>query len=366
MRIGINSRIYQNKNSGVPYYVYLLFSKILELDKKNDYLFFQTQLNKTIGKTEQFKLPDTLWGAVLFDTFLIHSLIRRNKVDVVHGASVLLPVGKKRGVKYTMTVYDLAFLHFPKLYSALYKVYHTYSIGRSLKKADHIVCISESTKRDVVHFFGTSEKKISVIYPGINDIFWTEPENEQPIVQEPYFFSVTTHPSRKNIFSVLRAMAGSDQLRNYTYVIAGLMSEGHQKELRSLAEALHISERVKLLGFVSEEQLKNLYRHAAFFIYPSFYEGFGLPVIESMAQHCPVLSADNSSLPEVNPHREWMFDAKNVPEITQVMERLVALSSEKRQQLIETNLEFASQFTWESSAQKMIEVFESLKDEHYV
>jgi glycosyltransferase involved in cell wall biosynthesis len=363
MKIAINSRIYQNKNSGVPYYVYLLFSKILELDKQNNYIFFQTQLNKTIGHTKQLKLPDTLLGAVLFDTFFINSLIKRYKVDIVHGASVLLPVGKKRGVKYTMTVYDLAFLHFPKLYSTIYKLYHTYSIRRSLKKADKVVCISESTKRDVIRFFGTPEEKLSVIYPGINDVFWTPPESDDGIVKEPYFFSVTTHPSRKNIFSVLRAMAKSEYLKRYTYAIAGLMSESHKKELEDLAQELGIADRVRLLGFVSEEQLKILYRHAVFFIYPSFYEGFGLPVIESMAQRCPVLSADNSSLPEVNPNKEWMFDAKNIEEMTRAMERAVLLSEEQRQYLIESNLTFANQFTWEASARKMIEVFESLKTE---
>lgn len=364
MKIGINSRIYQNKNSGVPYYVYLLYSKILELDKENVYIFFQTKLNKTIGKTEVISLPDTLLGAVLFDTFLVNRLIRKEKVDVMHGASVLLPLGKVSGVKYVMTVYDLAFLHFPKLYSQLYRLYHTHSIGRSLKKADHIVCISESTKRDVMRFFHTPEEKITAIHPGINDLFWTVPEKTEPLIQEPYFLSVTTHPSRKNIFSVMRALAGSEKLQKYTYVIAGLISDVHQKELQLLAEELRLESRVKLLGFVSEEELKNLYRHASFFIYPSFYEGFGLPVIESMAQCCPALTADNSSLPEVNPESEWRFGASDILAMQQTMEKMADLPDEARQALIQKNRAFAEGFTWERSATKMMEVFEKVGEKN--
>jgi|GEM_PF-1671979 glycosyltransferase involved in cell wall biosynthesis len=360
MHIGINSRIYQNSNSGIPYYVYLLYSKLLVCDKENSYTFFQTSAKKTIGRTDVLALPNNLLGAVLFDTLLVNRLAQRNHIRIFHGASSILPIGRLHNVKYVTTIYDLAFLVLPHLYSASYKLYHKFSIARSLHKADLVVCISESTKRDVIRFFNTPEAKIVVIYPGINEVFLEEPTPHSAPNQSQYFFSVTTHPSRKNIFNVLRAMADSTELRKYVYVIAGLISTKHLEDLKQMIADLHLSDNVKLQGYVSEEDMHRLYKHAVFSIYPSFYEGFGFPVLESMICKCPVLSSNNSSLPELNPNKEWMFAASDVAAIRSSMERMVRLSAAEREQLISTNYHFAKSFTWERAAKSMINALAEL------
>lgn len=357
MKIGVNSRIFQNKNSGIPYYVYLLYSKIIQIDKKNEYVFFQTDDAKKIGNTAMMRRGNGLFSAVIFDYFLVNKLIKKEGVAVFHGASSILPFWKKKNIEYVTTVYDLAFLVFPDFYSWIYRAYHRYSIGRSLAMADRVVCISQNTQNDVIRFFGTDRKKIQVIYPGVNEYFFAKEDLQRPI-SEKYFFSVTTHPSRKNIFNALVAMSRSDVMRQYKYVIAGLMNADHVDGLKKISKQLGIERNIILPGYVSEDKLKAYYAHADFSIYPSFYEGFGFPVVESMILRCPVLSSNASSLAELSTADEWTFNPNDIDGMRGAMERMVSLDSEKRKVLIEKNYEFAKNFTWDRAAKQMINVLE--------
>lgn len=363
MKIGVNSRVYLQAGSGIPYYIKNLYSKLAEVDAKNSYIFFQTSNQKTIGKTLIYPTKATGIAGALFDLFSVNKLIKRANVTIYHGASFILPFFRLPGVKYVVTIHDLAFLALrgePNDYSYFYYLFTKYGIRRSLKNADVVVADSENTKKDIIKYYKTTPSKIEVIHLGINQILLT-PITEKRIIKEKYIFSVSTNPKRKNTGSVLRVLALSQKLSTVNYVVAGIIPDHQKTELETEIRKLKLEKRVKIFGYASEQQLRNLYKNAEFFIYPSFYEGFGFPVVEAMASGCPVITSNNSSLIELLPDKNWLVDPYDISDIQQKMEMLLDLTDKEKKDLVDRNFEFSQRFTWDRTAQKMVRLFERLQ-----
>ena len=359
MRIGINSRIYQNKNTGIPNYVRNLFQTIIGIDKVNSYVFFQTNNKKTIGSTRLIKGSNNLLSQILFDLFRVNSLAKSEKINIFHGPSHILPFFTKNDISYVLTVHDLAFFIYPQYYSKIFILYYRYILKRSLKNADKIIAVSNNTKADIIKFYMINPDKIEVIYPGIDPLFF-EPLREERMIKEKYFFSVTTHPKRKNIINVLKALE-NNLVKGYKYVIAGKISDDQLINLNTIIESFELQNRVVILGFVTDLELKNLYSFAEFFIYPSFYEGFGLPVLEAMICSCPVITSNNSSLIEVMQNKDFLIDPHKTQDIIEKINLIINLKDNEREELIKQNYRFASQFTWEKSAQDVLKIYNYMK-----
>lgn len=363
MRIGVNSRVYLQAGSGIPYYIKNLYSKLTEIDSKNSYIFFQPSDEKTIGKTLTYQTKAIGITGALFDLFFVNRLIKKANIEIFHGASFVLPLSKRAGVKYIVTIHDLAFLALRQEsndYSYFYCLFTKYGIRRSLKNADMIVADSENTKKDIIKYYGTPPSKIEVVHLGINEVF-LKPVEDERIIKEKYIFSVSTNPKRKNTRSVLQALATSTKLSAINYVVAGIIPDHQKTELETEIRKLKLEKRVKIFGYASEHQLRNLYKNAELFIYPSFYEGFGFPVVEAMASGCPVITSNNSSLVELLPDKNWLVNPYNISDIQQKMETLLSLTNKEKKDLVKRNFEFAQRFTWDLTAQKMIRLFERLQ-----
>jgi glycosyltransferase involved in cell wall biosynthesis len=241
------------------------------------------------------------------------------------------------------------------------RAYYGWQIPRSLKMADVIVADSHNTKKDIIRFYNIPSDKIEVVHLGAGEQFLKAPESyRKRLVQEKYFFSITTHPARKNILGALKAFATFAKQSNLKYLIAGLMGEQQRRELCAYADKLGIGGKVMLFGYADDEQLISLYQNAEFLIYPSFYEGFGLPLVEAMACGCPVLASNASSLPEVMPDSEWLVNPHDAADMAGKMQQMLAVSPCERQAIIIKNQHHVKNFTWEKSARQMIDIFERL------
>jgi glycosyltransferase involved in cell wall biosynthesis len=362
LRIGINSRLFQNRETGIPYFIKCLYKEILDKDKKNKYIFFQTNSTKKIGNTKTINLPNSNLYNIFFDTIGILYLVLKNKINILHGPSNILPIIKLPGVKYILTVHDLSFLVFPNQYPKIFNLYYRYLTEISLKNADIVVSDSLSTKSDIIKYYGVSPEKIKVIYLGVNDIFDTKIKVPR-LIQDKYIFSITTHPKRKNIFGVLEALALCKDKVNYKYVIAGLIQKTYLDELNKKIKMLKLEEKVILFGYADESELISLYQNAEFFVYPSFYEGFGLPVVEAMSCKCPVIVANNSSLVEVVPNKKWTVNPYDTSNIAQKMIQMAKITQQERKQLILENLNFSKQFRWNKTSNSYINIFTGLQNE---
>ena len=359
IKVGINSRIYQEKSSGIQQYIENLYKHCIALEGNKNFLFLQTKDNKKIGITKKLEVMNGLLGSVLFDNFLVNKLIKKEKIDVFHGPAGILPFFKIKGIKYVLTIHDLSFLIFSKNHSKLFNFYYKYFTKRSLKNADIIVADSDNTKKDIIKYYKIPEKKIETIYLGIDSDFLNSPKNLKN--KDKYFFSVTTHPVRKNIIGVIKAMAHNKNLKDYKYLIAGLISEDNKLELEKEIKRNNLEDKVRLVGYVSKKELITLYTNASFFVFPSFYEGFGFPVLEAMACGCPVITSNNSSLIEVTPNKTWLVDPYDISDISNKMDLMVKLSEEARQLLIKDNLKFVRKFSWDNTAQAIIQIFNKLQ-----
>lgn len=225
-----------------------------------------------------------------------------------------------------------------------------------LKKAAAILTISESSKKDLQEIFQVPQDKITVIYPGF-DVEPVKPGQPRHILylgrMEPY----------KNLDQLIRSYAAlTNELRNkFDLVLAGQTKEPYYSELRKLASDLGVGERVKFLGYVHEDQISELFSHAAVFAYPSRYEGFGLPVVEARLRCVPVVTSRSSSLPEAAGGGALLVDPDDIHELTEAMRRLLTEPA-IRAQLLSQNKDIGQQFSWEKSAEVVLNLFKKLND----
>lgn len=359
MKVFVNTRLICEVPTGIHNYIYNLFNNITKIDEINKYYFLQPKELPSLGQTLVTKTLDGILGAFLFDLFLGQSKVV--SPGVYHGMSFILPLFKKRGIKYVVSVHDLSFLIFPKNHSLLFNIYYKYALKFSLKRADKIIAISQNTKNDIVGLFDIKPDKIAVTYLAGDEGLTSLYEKVERIIEGKYFFAVSTHPKRKNIISILKALASSECLKQYKFVLAGKIDGSQLEELQILIKDLKIENNLKILGYVSKEDLASLYKYAEFFIYPSFYEGFGIPVVDALNLKCPVITSNTSCLPEVVPEGyNFLVDPYSVEDIKQKMENMIELSSSERIALIEKNLQFSKRFSWVNTARLTIDMYNSL------
>jgi glycosyltransferase involved in cell wall biosynthesis len=355
--------MFLEKGTGVPNYVANLYQACLKLDSTNQYVFFQPNRSRTIGDTQVLAARAGLAGAAWFDSVQVQKLIHRNHPDIFHGPSHILPLRKLPGVKYVVTIHDLAFKVMPQLYGWQHRLYYGWQVPRSLKMADVIVADSHNTKKDIIHYYQVQPERIQVVHLGVAGQFSKTAESRRPrVVANKYFLSVTTHPRRKNVLGALQAFATFAAQSDAQYVVAGMMGEIQRQEFLTLADQLGVRNKVRLFGYADDQQLVSLYQNAEFTLYPSFYEGFGLPVVEAMACGCPVIAANTSSLPEIVPDAEWLVDPYDLMAMAECMQRMLALSPAQRQALAVKSRNHAQKFTWEKAAREMIAIYSQLQN----
>lgn len=356
MRIGVNSRLFQYAETGIPHYIKSLYSQ-LQKSSRHTVTFYQTDDTKKLGTTRVYPVRNSLIRNILFDLYHVTKLVKKN-IDIYHAPSHVLPLFKNKSTAYVVSIMDLSFLKVPHFSGRLFNMYYSYIVGKSIKSADAVIAISANTKKDIIEQYGIAEDKISVIYLGVDDIYFQN-NKQKRIVDEPYFFSITTHPKRKNIYGILQAMAVSKGVSHLKFVLAGHIDAEPLQELQDYIRKNNLQDRVEFRGFVTQTELVSLYQHAEFFIYPSFYEGFGFPPVEAMACGCPVIVSNTSSLPEVVPNSDWLINPYSIDEIAQTMDKMTTLKPIERKKLIAQNLTFVQKFRWDTTAQMTLSLFKS-------
>ena len=278
---------------------------------------------------------------------------------------VAFPV--RKSVPSVLFIHDLTHVHFSKFTSPKNLVWLNKFIPLSIKRADKIVTISESSRNDIAQHYKIPKKDISIVYPAVDhNEYKVRSEKETASVKEkfgikkPYILSVCTLEPRKNLIGVLKAFETlSEELKQkYALVLAG--SKGWlDGELEEIYERLAKKYTVIKIGYVDDKDLPPLYSGASLFVYPAYYEGFGMPPLEAMACGVPVITSDNSSLPEVVGGAAITIKADDTSELTKQMNRV--LTDEKlHTKLRNAGLIQSQKFSWEESAKKLIEILRSV------
>jgi glycosyltransferase involved in cell wall biosynthesis len=258
-----------------------------------------------------------------------------------------------RNIQLTATLYDMTTRLMPELHTAANLRADESLATNVFRRAAGLIAISENTRQDAVRLLGLDARRIEVIYPGVPEVYF----HAQPTpAARPYVLFVGMIEPRKNVDALLDAWQQFRLRDEFDLVVAGSKGWAADKTLARLAAQ---PAGVRYLGYVSEDELPGLTAGAAAFVYPSLYEGFGIPVAQAMAAGVPVITSNTSCLPEVADQGALLVDPRSPAEIRAALEKLLT-STELRHKLGESARERAQQYRWENSARKSLEFFRRL------
>ena len=277
------------------------------------------------------------------------------EADVVHAPILIVPPRKKTPL--VVTVFDLTFLMFPQHHVLNTRVLLGSGLRQAVRKADAFLAISENTKKDLVRLTGVAPERVHVTPLAADPLFRPLADHgtlARHGIDRPYVLYVGTLEPRKNITVLLRAFAAL-QDRETLLVLAGAKGWMYE-EMFALVTQLGLQDRVKMLGYVSNEDLPVLYSASQVFVYPSLFEGFGLPVLEAMQCGAPVITTNVSSLPEVAGDAGILISPDDVAGLTRELDSLLS-EPERRADLRGRSLARASLFSWQKTAELTAEVY---------
>jgi glycosyltransferase involved in cell wall biosynthesis len=259
-----------------------------------------------------------------------------------------------------MTIHDVTFIKYPEFVTSIVRGYSD-RVRRCLQWTDLVIANSESTKRDIMEYFDVPEERIRVTllasrYSSTIDI----PSIDLPNLDKPYFLFVSTLEPRKNVVTVIKAF---DYLKTkykleHRLLLAGKKGWRYEPIFEAIA-ASPFRESIVHLDYLPDTAIVGYYRSAELLIYPSIYEGFGLPVLEAMTLGCPVVTSNTSSLPEIAKDAAVLVNPSDPLEIAEGMIRIVS-DSELRKDLIHKGEQRAREFSWQRTARETLEAYRSL------
>ncbi|TVQ43059.1 MAG: glycosyltransferase family 1 protein [Gloeocapsa sp. DLM2.Bin57] len=248
-----------------------------------------------------------------------------------------------RKLPYIVMVHDLIPLRFPRWFSPL-TPYFRYYIPRVVKNAEHIICNSLATAEDIQEFWGINPQRITPIHLGYDAQHFQPLENLPPL-DIPYFIYLGRHDPHKNLARLVSAFAKiADNCQEELWLV-GPFDRRYTPQLQRLAIALDIASRVKFIDYAPYSELPRLFNQATALVFPSLWEGFGLPVVEAMACGTPVITSNLSSLPEITQDAAILVNPYQVEDVSAAME-LLATDEKRRSRLAKLSLRQASQFSW--------------------
>ena len=314
------------------------------------FLFPETTVHST-RIPAQTPVARIFWEQTVFALNLIQT-----NYDLVHSLAYVSPFLNRN--TNIVTLYDLSFYLYPEYFRPFHRLYLQLGTRISTRRARRVITISESTKRDAVRLLNLDANKIDVAVPGVDAEFY------QPIdtaalenfrrtknLPEHFVLFIGTREPRKNIPTLLCAFAAAKRRMNFPHRLVLAGGRGWMDdEIPRVLQETGLTGEVILPGFVPHDELPYWYRAADCFVYPSQYEGFGMPALEALASGTPVITSDISSLPEAVGEAALLIDPKSSEEIADALVRVLSDAS-LRQQMSTRGLEHARQFSWTRTAQ---------------
>ncbi|MCL5264950.1 MAG: glycosyltransferase family 4 protein [Chloroflexi bacterium] len=375
MHVGINAHLLSFSSSyrgaGISRYIRSLVPYLREAGTERYSVFlgdpnFPAEFNPDSSfRLKVSKLPTVKPQVrILWEQFLLPLELARSDVDVLHSMGYVQPLMCPR--RSVVTVHDLSFLLFPSTFNRLNHTYLSLFTRLSVQRADRVIAVSESTRRDLVRLCGLPAEKIAVIYHGVESLFSPvssvviEEFRRSRQLPEQYVLFIGTLEPRKNVQTLIRAFARVKKAGLPHKLVIGGAKGWLWDEIFAVVEEMNLREDVAFPGYISLEDEPLWYNGADLFVYPSLYEGFGFPALEAMACGAPVVASNSSSLPEVLGDAGLLVDPTSVDELAEAMLRALtdnALNQEMRKK----GLERARAFSWIEAARQTAQVYRSLE-----
>ncbi|MFA6547838.1 MAG: glycosyltransferase family 1 protein [Candidatus Magasanikbacteria bacterium] len=379
MNIGVDVRSLMTKNkTGIGEYAFGLLNAILKTDTTNNYYLFSNASKKTDRNLLAWQQPNTHHIHTNFPNKLLNlalacKLININKllpekIDCWYSPNINF-LSLNKNIKHILTIHDISFELFPEFYTLKQQLWHKIiNPKKQCVRADTIVVPSENTKRDLIEYYQINENKIKVIYPGISpnfDLTDARLKLQKTIVQKKYdlpenfiLFLGSIEP-RKNLIGLIKAFEKLPKdLSDKFYLIIAGGSGWKNKSIYETAGKSKLRDHIKFLGYIADTDKPALFALSNLFVFPSFYEGFGFPVIEAMKMGTPVITSNRSSMPEITNNATYLINPNNVSNISNAIKSLLK-NSKLYEEYLKRGLELASKYTWENSAKEHLAIINS-------
>src|SRR3989338_2791916 len=370
MKIGIDVRCLMAASySGVAWYTFNLLTALFAIDENNEYVLFYN--NAMPVNLPDFKSANVSYAGFKYPNKVLNLFFHignKPKIDKMIGGVDVFFMPNINSAAFSnycrrvIIVHDLSYWRYPEFFTLKSIIWHKIIMAKKIiQESDVIIADSVNTKNDLVHLLKIKDDKIKVIYGGVDPKFQpVDNKIELERVKRRYklpnrflLFLGTLEP-RKNIESIIEAF---NQLKTDHYLVIGGGDGWKSKAIKQLAAE---NDKIKIVGYVKEEDKKGLYNLADVFVYPSYYEGFGLPLIEAMACGTPVIAGSNSSQAEVVANAGLLVDPYNISEIKKAIEFILE-DKILRANLIKSGLAKAKEYSWHQTAKETLAIFNSLK-----
>ncbi|MDR1161060.1 MAG: glycosyltransferase family 4 protein [Tannerellaceae bacterium] len=370
MKIGFDAKRITHNGTGLGNYGRIILNSFTDQYPGNEYLLYspnpgnlklRDQLQP--GQAISFQYPTGLnkLFSPFWRTFTITTQLRKDNVDLFHGLSNELPLNiRKSKIPSVVSIHDLIFLRYPHLYSAIDRRIYAYKFRQACLQSDRIIAVSEQTKRDIISFFTIDEDKIDIVYSRCNLAFYSKVSDEEKArVREkyalpyPYILYVGSVEERKNLLLIVKALKG---LKEDISLLTIGRHTPYMDTVESYVKENNLQGRVRFLTNVPFVDLPAFYQMADIFVYPSFFEGFGLPVLEALVSNVPVIAATGSCLEEAGGPGTLYTDPNNENELRELI-RMVLTDKALADSMRVKGLAYSKSFANNTLAGELMNVY---------
>ena len=339
-----------------PEYAYFLYSP--KVQENEDTSVFLNSPSYSVHQPKGYE-------KIGWRSFRIRKQLQQHKIELFHGLSNEIPFGLDNyPFKKVVTIHDLIFKHFPKQYPYIDRLVYDYKTKYACQHSDVVIAISESTKKDLIKFYDVPEEKIKVVYQSCAEHFFQDKSdvliekiNKRYKLPPEYMLYVGSITERKNLLSIIQAMTLLPKEMELPLVIVG----GGKAYKEQVLQFIKKQGYEKYVYFIrpENEDLPFIYQKATLFVYPSVYEGFGIPIIEALFSETPVITSNCSSMPEAAGPDALLIDPKQPEDLAQAIDKVLS-DDALRERMIKKGYAYAQQFKGEPLTKQLVEIYQSV------
>ena len=369
MRIGFDAKRAFLNNTGLGNYSRDTIRILSKYYLKNDYFLYTPKVKESNrldfinnSTNTHVKTPNII-GKIFHSYWRTKGIVKnllKDKIDIYHGLSHEIPLGiEHTNIKTIVTIHDLIFIRYPKLFKDIDRKIYYKKFKSSCQRANLIIAVSKQTKKDIISFFNIESDKIKVIYQGCNNIFYKEIEKEK--VREKYklpkkfLLSVGNIEERKNLLTILKTLR---EIENQELVIVG-NGKKYKNRCIEFIKKHNLNNRVYFLSNLNLKEIAAIYQLAEIMIYPSIFEGFGIPILEALTSKTPVITSKDGCFSEAGGPNSIYINPLSVAEMKKAI-LLIKNNKEVASKMIKKGFLYSQKFTDEKVANELIKTYKSV------
>lgn len=376
MKVGFDAKRIFHNFRGLGNYSRTLVESLIKHHPENSYTLFTPRFKdkralewrKRFNKLEVVE-PVTGIGKAFSSTWrslMLAPVIKEKGIEIFHGLSHELPPGlRRRGIKSVVTIHDLIFLRFPHYFPWVDRQVYFHKVTHAVQSADIVLAICEQTKRDLITYINCPEEKIRVVFQSCHPSFYSGLKNEELekvreiySLPEHYILTVGAIEERKNALSLVQAFSRIKDLIPHDLILIGDGKDYRKKVEKEILEH-GLKDRIRIESGVNSDHLPAIYQAADLFVYPSFFEGWGIPIVEALFSDTPVITSAGSCFPESGGPGSVYVNPHSVEDIAEKMEK-VLFDDDLSASMVRQGRAHAELFHWKNTSAELIKVYKEL------